>query len=216
MKTKKFLTIFAALALLAQMPILTLSQSNGLTPDAATGFSTFSMPQNLGASVNSEAGDTLPVLAPSGLSLYFATDRPGGLGGPDIWVSQRATLSSAWGAAQNVAILNTSSFDGVGGISPDGRELFMHSQRPGGIGGSDLYARTQMTISAGQRPSISVRSSTRLSSSRTRIILLTRQPAQARSFLPATAQAALPTSKTFFKAHATPMAHLTRQPLSTN
>ena len=142
MKNKTFLTIFTALALLAQMPILTLSQNNS-TPDAATGFSTFSMPQNLGAGINSEAADTLPVLAPSGLSLYTATDRPGGLGGPDIWVSQRATLSSAWGAAQNVASLNTSSVDGVGSISPDGREMFFGSTRPGGSGGGDLYLSTR-------------------------------------------------------------------------
>jgi len=144
MKTKTFLTIFAALALLAQMPILTLSQNNGLTPDAAAGFSTFSMPQNLGASVNSEAGDTVPFIAPSGLSLYFASDRPGGVGGVgDIWVSQRATLSSAWGAAQNVAILNTSSGDGGASISPDGREMFFNSTRPGEIGGGDLYLSTR-------------------------------------------------------------------------
>jgi hypothetical protein len=112
-------------------------------PNAATGFSTFSVPQNLGATVNTANLDELPAIAPSGLSLYFSSDRPGGLGGRDIYVSQRATLSSAWGAPQNLAILNTSSGDSPGSISPDGRELFMFSTRPGGIGDVDLYLSTR-------------------------------------------------------------------------
>ncbi len=143
MKTKTFLTIFAALALLAQLPILTHSQNDKFAPDAAASFSTFSLPQSLGATVNSTDEEQLATLAPNGLSLYFQSNRPGGLGGNDIYVSQRATLSSAWGAPQNVAILNTSSGDSPASISPDGRELFMQSQRPGGSGGVDLYLSTR-------------------------------------------------------------------------
>ncbi len=143
MKTKTVLTMLAATALLAQMPILTLSQNNNSMPDAAACFSTFSMPQNLGAAVNSADDEQSATLAPGGLSLYFASNRAGGQGGLDIYVSQRATLSSAWGAPQNVAMLNTSSGDSPTSISPDGRELFMQSQRPGGIGGVDLYLSTR-------------------------------------------------------------------------
>ncbi len=143
MKTKNVLTIFAAVALLAQMPIPTHSQNNGFAPDAAASFSTFSLPQSLGATLNSIDEEQLATLAPNGLSLYFQSNRPGGLGGNDIYVSQRATLSSAWGAPQNVAILNTSSGDSPASISPDGREMFINSQRPGGIGGVDLYLSTR-------------------------------------------------------------------------
>ena len=123
--------------------MMNVRAQNNQTPDAATSFSQFSMPQNLGATVNSADEEGLAVLAPSGLSLYFQSSRAGGQGGTDIWVSQRATLSSAWGAAQNVVMLNTSSGDSPGSISPDGREMFINSQRPGGQGGVDLYLSTR-------------------------------------------------------------------------
>lgn len=122
------------------------AQINSLTvaaPDAATSFSTFSVPQNMGPAINSASIDEHPIIAPSGLSFYFASDRPGGLGGRDIYVSQRATLSSAWGAAQNVGALNTNSNEVDGSMSPDGREMFMNSARADGIGGTDLYLSTR-------------------------------------------------------------------------
>lgn len=143
MKSKTFFTIFTAIALLIQTPFPTLSQDYITSPNAAGSFSTFSPPQSLGATVNSIEEEQLATLAPNGLSLYFQSNRAGGLGGNDIWVSQRATLSSAWGAPQNVAILNTSSGDSPASISPDGREMFINSQRPGGSGGVDLWLSTR-------------------------------------------------------------------------
>ncbi len=135
--------MLSAIIALAMTAMSAFSQNNGLTgaaPNAATGFSVFSAPQNLGATINSASKEQLPVLAPSGLSFYFVSERPGGLGGRDIYVSQRATLSSAWGAAQNMGSnLNTSSNDSISSISPDGLEMFMESDRPGGLGGSDIY-----------------------------------------------------------------------------
>jgi len=81
--------------------------------------------------------------APNGLSFYFTSVRATGVPmATDIWVSQRATLSSAWGAAQILnAPINTSSQEGITSISPDGREMFIQSNRPGGMGGSgnDIY-----------------------------------------------------------------------------
>jgi len=147
MKIKTTLKTFSAIIASAIIAVSAFSQNNGLTvaaPDAASGFSTFSMPQNLGATVNTASSDEHPAIAPSGLSLYFASDRPGGLGGRDIYVSQRATLSSAWGAAQSLgATLNTSVNEVVGSISPDGREMFLNSNRPGGFGGADIYLSTR-------------------------------------------------------------------------
>jgi hypothetical protein len=142
MKTKIILTALAAIIALTIMPIFTISQNN-FAPNAPTSFSVFSMPQNLGAVLNSPNADALPVIAPSGLSLYFASDRPGGLGDRDIWVSQRPTLSAAWGVPQNVGVLNTTANEAPGGISPDGREMFFNSTRPGGIGVADLYVSTR-------------------------------------------------------------------------
>jgi len=146
MKIKTTFRTLSAIVALVMIAVSAFSQNDGSTvsaPSAATGFSTFSAPQNLGAVINAADTEFLPVVAPSGLSLYFATIRPGGLGGRDIYVSQRATLSSAWGAPQSLAILNTSSNESVGSISPDGREMFMESDRPGGMGISDIYLSTR-------------------------------------------------------------------------
>jgi len=44
--------------------------------------------------VNTEFLDGCPIQAPDGLSLYMATNRPGGLGGIGIWVTQLSDASS--------------------------------------------------------------------------------------------------------------------------
>ena len=57
--------------------------------DAASKFSDWSAPVNLGPIVNSPFNDFAPADSKNGLSLYFSSDRPGGFGSSDIWVSQR-------------------------------------------------------------------------------------------------------------------------------
>lgn len=144
MKIKITLTTLSTIVALAIMPIFALSQNNSLMPDAATGFSTWSMPQNMGAMVNSASSEINTTIAPSGLSLYFSSNRPGGLGATDIYVSQRATLTSAWGAPQNLgAAFNSTGGDGVASFSRDGRTMFVHSDRSGGVGMFDLYISTR-------------------------------------------------------------------------
>jgi hypothetical protein len=51
-------------------------------------------------SLNGPFNDGCPILSPDGLSLYMATNRPGGPGGLDIWVARRATTTSGWGAPE--------------------------------------------------------------------------------------------------------------------
>ena len=97
-------------------------------------------PVNLGPVVNSAYNDQHPSISKDGLSLYFVSNRPGGFGGNDIWVSQRATVDDAWGTPQNLGpSINTSSNDFAPDLSIDGHHLYMNSDRPGGCGGSDLY-----------------------------------------------------------------------------
>ncbi len=57
-------------------------------------------PVNLGPDVNSAGWDGHPCLSPNGSRLYFASDRPGGLGGTDIWYCERMP-GGAWSAARN-------------------------------------------------------------------------------------------------------------------
>jgi hypothetical protein len=47
--------------------------------------------------------DGCPIQSPDGLSLYIASNRPGGKGGLDIWVSRRTSTRDSWGAPQNLS-----------------------------------------------------------------------------------------------------------------
>ena len=58
-----------------------------------------------------------------GSQLYFATGRPGGRGGLDIWVSTR--INGAWQAPANVEAVNTPDSEGWPALSPDGTELWL-------------------------------------------------------------------------------------------
>jgi hypothetical protein len=64
------------------------------------------------ADLNTEFTDGCPIKAPDGLSLYMASNRPGGNGGLDIWVSTRASTSDPWGAPVNLpGPINSSADD---------------------------------------------------------------------------------------------------------
>src|SRR3989337_1832818 len=69
---------------------------------AAPTFSDWSAPVNLGPIVNSAFVDAGPAISKDGLSVYFNSVRPGGLGLFDIWVSQRATQDDPWGPPVNL------------------------------------------------------------------------------------------------------------------
>lgn len=106
----------------------------------AQNFSNWSAPINLGSTLNSTANDQQPALSPDGLSLYFASNRSGGLGGFDIYVSHRAGISDRWGAPVNLGVvLNTADDEGNAAFSRDGRLLFFQSKRAGGLGGVDIW-----------------------------------------------------------------------------
>src|SRR5437667_7965095 len=102
--------------------------------------SEWSDPVNLGPLVNSSALDGNAGLSPDGLTLYFVSARPGGLGNNDIWVSHRQCAVCDWAAAVNLgAPINSDAVEGAPTVSEDGRMLFFFSSRPGGFGSADIY-----------------------------------------------------------------------------
>jgi hypothetical protein len=78
---------------------------------AASNPAEWSTPVNLGPVVNSAANDLAAELSKDGLSLYFASNRPGGAGANDLYVSQRTTVNDPWRAPTNLAMLNSSFGD---------------------------------------------------------------------------------------------------------
>ena len=107
---------------------------------AAPSFSEWSPPVNLGPTVNTGFIDAGPALSKDGLSLYFNSDRPGGFGGNDIWVSQRASREDAWGAPVNLGpTINTAANEDAPSFSRDGHTMYFNSDRVGSFGSRDIY-----------------------------------------------------------------------------
>ena len=119
----------------------------GETPEVPTfhsfAGSAWSAPENLGAIVNSAANEQAPTISPDGLSLYFLSNRAGGFGGNDIWISRRDCERCPWTAPENAgAVINSSFNEGGPGFSADGHLLFFVSNRPdpsGPAAGSDIF-----------------------------------------------------------------------------
>jgi len=62
----------------------------------------FGGPANLGAPVNSFFHDAVGGISADGLSLFLDSDRPGGSGGVDIWVTVRETVGDDWCVPTNL------------------------------------------------------------------------------------------------------------------
>ena len=114
--------------------------ATGAEVPAASQFSDWSVPVNLGPAVNSPFVDNLPALSKDGLSLYFTSNRPGGVGALDLWVSRRADVDEPWGLPVNLgAVVNSEANDAAPELSRDGHYLYLTSNRPGTLGSNDIW-----------------------------------------------------------------------------
>jgi flagellar motor protein MotB len=96
-------------------------------------------PQNIGPPINSPYWDSQPCLSPDNRDLYFVSNRPGGLGGSDIYVSHLQPDGS-WGKPENLGEnINTSRDESTPFIHADNQTLYFASDGWPGIGGVDLY-----------------------------------------------------------------------------
>ncbi len=79
--------------------------------------------------INSSADELGPELSWDGRTLYFYSDRDGGLGGYDLWKSTR--VEDAWGTPVNLGPEVNTEFNEYGPAeSPDGQSLYFASNRP--------------------------------------------------------------------------------------
>jgi hypothetical protein len=101
----------------------------------------FGPAQKLGPTVNALGfGDYSPELSLDGLTLYFSSSRPGGLGEADLYVTTRSSIDDPWEPAQNLGpSVNSASFEGQPSVSANGKTLYWDSVRPGGFGGLDVW-----------------------------------------------------------------------------
>ena len=99
----------------------------------------WSVPVNMGAMINSSAWDSQPSLSADGRALYFVSDRKGGIGDKDIYVSYKLD-DNKWTKAENLGKPINSPYEEVSPfIHVNGRTLFFATNGRVGFGGTDIY-----------------------------------------------------------------------------
>ncbi|MEO8720206.1 MAG: OmpA family protein, partial [Ginsengibacter sp.] len=87
----------------------------------------WSEPQNLGRNLNTEFWESTPSLSPDKRDLYFSSNRTGGYGGKDIWVSHRNEKNN-WSVPENLGPeINTSGDESTPFIHADNQTLYFNS-----------------------------------------------------------------------------------------
>jgi outer membrane protein OmpA-like peptidoglycan-associated protein/tetratricopeptide (TPR) repeat protein len=107
--------------------------------------------ENLGKSINSEFWESTPCLSPDKNDLYFSSNRTGGFGGSDIYVSHRMA-NGKWTAAENLgSTINTSGDESFPFMHADGETIYFTSDGLQGYGGSDIFL-TKKKINGFEKP----------------------------------------------------------------
>jgi WD40-like Beta Propeller Repeat len=131
-RTRGATTLLIATAALTVAGIATATWASASKIDTVDGNS---------AELNTASQDGCPIQSPDGLSLYLASNRPGGKGGLDIWVATRASTGAPWGAPQNIGEPVNSAADDFCPTPVGKRGLFFVSREslPGACGQGDIY-----------------------------------------------------------------------------
>lgn len=102
----------------------------------------WSEPVNLGEPVNTDSWEAQPAISPDGRHLFFASNRPGGRGGSDIWYSTLLGRSDdgrqRW-SEPKLLYFNTPGQEMAPFLYYDGKTLFFASDSYPGMGGMDIY-----------------------------------------------------------------------------
>lgn len=91
------------------------------------------------SALSSPKNDRSPTPAPDLLSLVLSSDRTGGAGGFDLYVSVRSTLTAVWGTPALIGELSTASAEQDPWADATGTLIYFSSTRAGGAGGHDLW-----------------------------------------------------------------------------
>ena len=99
----------------------------------------WTVPKNLGLNINSAEWESQPSLSADGRTLYFVSDRRGGLGRRDIWMSTLNDLGE-WTKARNIGKPVNTVYDEISPfIHVNNRVLYFASNGLTGFGGYDIF-----------------------------------------------------------------------------
>jgi len=106
----------------------------------------WSQPENLGGTINSESWESAPSLSPDKRDLYFTSNRTGGYGGSDLYVTHRMANGS-WSIPENLGpTINTAGNESCPFIHADNQSLYFTSNGHLGYGGDDLFVARKSGI----------------------------------------------------------------------
>ncbi|HEU5146038.1 MAG TPA: OmpA family protein [Chryseosolibacter sp.] len=109
-------------------------------------------PKNLGPNVNSPEWESQPSLSADGRTLYFVSDRRGGVGRRDIWVSY-LNENGEWMRAKNAGKPVNTMYDEISPfIHVNNRVLYFASNGLVGFGGYDIFFSEKDTASRWTNP----------------------------------------------------------------
>jgi outer membrane protein OmpA-like peptidoglycan-associated protein len=96
--------------------------------------------------VNTKYHESSASLSPDGKKLYYVSDRPGGIGGRDIWYCT-LDANGKWTNAINIGLpVNTPQDEEGIFIHPDGKTMYFSSKGHNSLGGYDVYRTVRQTV----------------------------------------------------------------------
>ena len=96
-------------------------------------------PEIISSTLNTKYKESHASISPDENILYFTSNRPGGFGGSDIYMSKKLP-NGEWGKAQNLGeSINTEYDEESPFIHADGVSLFFSSKGEGSMGGYDIF-----------------------------------------------------------------------------
>lgn len=118
---------------------------------AYTADSVWSTPESFGATINTPAYEGMPCLSPDNRELYYVSNRDGGYGGLDIWMS--VFDNGLWQAPRNLGpLINTPGNETAPFIHIDNNTLYFVSDGMPGMGGNDIYYSRRINDSTWGKP----------------------------------------------------------------
>jgi len=117
-----------------------IGKNNGDLYESSLIGDKWSKPEALNKNINTDKyHESSACYSPDGNALYFVTDKPGGLGDRDIYVSYK-DAKGKWGEAINLGpVINTKYGEEAVYIHPDGKTLYFSSQGHQTMGGFDIF-----------------------------------------------------------------------------
>jgi tetratricopeptide (TPR) repeat protein len=104
----------------------------------------WSDPEKLNEEINSPYWEPSAALSPDGREIYFSSNRPGGYGGRDLYVSRKLP-NGEWAKPRNLGpVINTTEDEDAPFMHPDGKTFYFSSRGHENMGSFDIFSTVKL------------------------------------------------------------------------